>query len=72
MRAPPSFLIAAWFASGVLPTSLASPFAVQVINAQGPFGLPVYADTNAVLGAPATWYYDPLGGFGGGTTNRRV
>ncbi|HLP76652.1 MAG TPA: hypothetical protein VK327_06985, partial [Candidatus Paceibacterota bacterium] len=39
-----------------------SPYAVEVISAQGPFGPTVYGDTNSVLGAPATRYYDPSGG----------
>ncbi len=50
----------------------ASPFATEIVRATGPFGPASYGDTNAVLGAPATWFYDPFGAISGGTTNRRV
>ena len=50
--------------------SLASPFAVEVVRAHGPFGPAPYNDTNAVLGAPATRFYNAFGS--GGITNRRV
>ena len=72
MRAPQTILIALALVGGVMGTSPASPFATQVIRAQGPFGASVYGDTNAVLGAPATRFYDPFGAFSGGSTNRRV
>lgn len=49
-----------------------SPYATQVISANGPFGGTPYNDTNSVLGAPATWFYDPFAVFSGGATNRRV
>lgn len=49
-----------------------SPYATQVISANGPFGGLPYNDPNSVLGAPATWFYDPFAVFTGGATNRRV
>ncbi|HKS36374.1 MAG TPA: hypothetical protein VJW76_04230 [Verrucomicrobiae bacterium] len=72
MRAPKTLVILACLA-GVLPgKSQAGPYAVQIVAAQGPFGPSPYSDTNAVLGAPSTRFYDPFGGFGGGVTNPRV
>lgn len=47
-------------------------FATEVIAARGPFGPPPYDDPQAVLGPPATDFYDPLGAWSGGTTTRRV
>jgi hypothetical protein len=72
MRAPKTLVILAGFASVLLGTSQASPYAVQIVAAQGPFGNSPYGDTNAVLGAASTRFYDPFGGFGGGVTNPRV
>ena len=50
----------------------ASPFAAAVVAAQGPFGPSPYDDPASVLGMPSTNFYDPLGGWSGGTTVRRV
>jgi hypothetical protein len=72
MRAPQRILIALLLLSGRLAPSLANPYAVEVTRAHGPFGASPYDEPTAVLGAPATQFYDPLGAFSGGTTNRRV
>ena len=48
------------------------PFVTQVVSGHGPFGPSPYNDTNSLVGAPTTWFYDPFGSFSGGTTNRRV
>ena len=50
----------------------ANPFAATVIAAQGPFGASPYDDPASVLGMPSTNFYDPWGGWSGGTTVRRV
>ncbi len=50
----------------------ASPYATEIVRATGSFGAGTYGDTNAVLGAPATWFYDPFGVLLGGTSDRRV
>jgi len=52
--------------------AMASPFAIEVVAAQGPFGAAPYDDPASLLGRPSTNYYDPLGGWSGGTTVRRV
>lgn len=58
MRPAQKILITLTLVGGVLCTLSASPFANQVIRAQGSFGASVYGDTNAVLGAPATRFYN--------------
>lgn len=50
----------------------AARFAVEVVAARGPFGPPPYDDPQAVLGPPATDFYDPLGTWSGGAAVRRV
>ena len=50
----------------------ASPFATTVVAAQGPFGPSPYDDPASLLGMPSTNFYDPFGGWSGGTTARRV
>jgi hypothetical protein len=72
MHAPKTLVILAGLACCVLGTSLASPYAVQIVGAQGPYGNSPYDETNAVLGAASTRFYDPFGGFGGSVTNPRV
>lgn len=51
---------------------IANPFASEVLAAQGPFGASPYDDPASLLGMPSTNFYDPLGGWSGGTTVRRV
>lgn len=65
-------LIAACMVVGVSLPSLAGPHAVEIIRAQGPFGPAPYDDAAAVLGAPATRFYDPFGPLSGAPTNGRV
>lgn len=50
----------------------AGSFAGEVVGARGSFGPPPYDDPLAVLGPPATDFYDPLGAWSGGTATRRV
>ncbi len=50
----------------------AARFAVEVVAARGPFGPSPYDDPQAVLGPPATEFYDPLGTWSGGAAVRRV
>jgi hypothetical protein len=52
--------------------AVANPFAVEVVAAQGPFGASPYDDPASLLGMPSTNFYDPWGGWSGGTTGRRV
>ncbi len=52
--------------------ALSNPFAIEVVAAQGPFGATPYDDPVSVLGMPSTNFYDPWGGWSGGTTVRRV
>ncbi len=42
------------------------------MDARGPFGPPPYDDPEAVLGPPATDFFDPGGAWSGGTSTRRV
>ena len=49
-----------------------SPYATHIVAAQGPFGIAPYDDTNAVIGMPATDFYDPFGVFSGGDNPRFV
>lgn len=49
-----------------------NPFAVEIVAAQGPFGASPYDDPAALLGMPSTNFYDPWGGWSGGTKERRV
>jgi hypothetical protein len=53
------------------PTPL-SPYATSIVQAQGPFGPAPYNDPSAVLGMPATDFYDPFGVFSGGDHFRFV
>jgi hypothetical protein len=71
MRAPQTLILALGLAGGAL-SAAASPFATEIVRVTGPFGPTPYNDPNSILGAPATWFYDPLGAFSGGSTNRRV
>lgn len=72
MRPTQAVLIAISLAGGGIPAP-ASPFAVEVVESQGPFGAPPYYDNpGAVLGAPAAWFYDRFAAMSGGATNRRV
>ncbi len=48
---------------------LMSPFAVEIVAANGPFGAVPYDDPASVLGAPARDFYDP---FADGSKERRV
>jgi hypothetical protein len=50
----------------------ANPFAFEVVAAQTPFGASPYDDPASLLGMPSTNFYDPWGGWSGGTTERRV
>lgn len=50
----------------------AIPYATTVVGYGGITSFAPYNDPNAVLGAPATDFYDPWGGFGGGTNDRLV
>jgi len=72
MPATKSILITAWLAGGVGLTSLADPYAVEIIRAQGPFGPAPYDDAGALLGTPSTRFYDPFGPLYGASTNGRV
>ena len=73
MRAAQKILILLVLAGcGGLSSLPANPFATQVVRAVGPFGSSVYGNTNAVLGAPATRFYDPFAVWSGGITNPRV
>ncbi len=47
-------------------------FAAELVAAQGPFGPAPYDDPAAVLGPPATEFFDPLGAWSGGSPVRRV
>lgn len=49
-----------------------NPFGFEIVEAQGPFGAPPYDDPVSLLGKPSADYYDPQGGWSGGTTSRRV
>lgn len=49
-----------------------TPFAMEVVAAGGPFGPAPYDDPEAVLGPPATDFFDPWGMWSGGDTIRRV
>jgi hypothetical protein len=53
-------------------TGLASPYATTLVYSDGPFGNSPYDDPASVLGAPSTDFYDPWGGWSGGTNDRRV
>jgi hypothetical protein len=53
-------------------TPPSSPYATHLVQAQGPFGPAPYDDPNAVLGMPATDFYDPFGVFSGGDNARFV
>ena len=53
------------------PTPL-SPYGTQIVRAEGPFGPAPYDDPGAVLGTPATDFYDPFGIFSGGDNFRFV
>lgn len=78
--APPAAagVAALWLdiAPATLPTRAnpipAGPYAVEVVGVRGSFGPPPYDDPHAVLGPPATDFYDPLGAWSGGTATRRV
>jgi hypothetical protein len=50
----------------------ASPYATTLVDSGGAFGNSPYDDPASVLGAPSTDFYDPWGGWSGGTTDRRV
>lgn len=50
----------------------ANPFAFEIVAAQAPFGASPYDDPASLLGMPSTNFYDPWGGWSGGTTQRRV
>jgi hypothetical protein len=52
--------------------ALSNPFAIELVAAQGPFGPSPYDDPASLLGMPSTNFYDPWGGWSGGTTIRRV
>ncbi len=52
--------------------AFASPFATQVVDFGGVFGNSPYDDPASVLGKPSTDFYDPWGGWSGGTTDRKV
>ncbi len=41
--------------------ALASPYATEIVDSQGPFGNGIYGDPNAVLGKPTTDFYDSWG-----------
>jgi hypothetical protein len=47
-------------------------FAAEIVAAQGPFGPAPYDAPEAVLGPPATEFFDPLGAWSGGSPVRRV
>lgn len=47
-------------------------FAAEIVAAQGPFGPAPYDAPEAVLGPPATEFFDPLGAWSGGGPVRRV
>jgi hypothetical protein len=49
-----------------------SAYATGIASAQGPFGGAPYDVPNAVLGMPATDFYDPFGVFSGGDNPRFV
>ncbi len=49
-----------------------SAFAAEIVAIQGPFGPAPYDDPAAVLGPPATDFFDPLGAWSGGSPVRRV
>ncbi len=69
------FSFAAGFVSsepGEPAPAAANPFAFEVVAAQEPFGASPYDDPASVLGMPSTNFYDPWGGWSGGTTERRV
>jgi len=51
---------------------MTAPFAIELVAAQGPFGAAPYDDPAAVLGAPATDFFDPLAQWSGQTPVRRV
>jgi hypothetical protein len=53
-------------------TVFASPYATTLVDSGGSFGPSPYNDPASVLGKPATDFYDPWGGWSGGTTDRRV
>ncbi len=56
------------------PPALPAPgrFASELVAFQGPLGAPPYDDPASMLGMPATDFFDPWGGWSGGTTTRRV
>jgi hypothetical protein len=54
------------------PSGPSSPYAVEVVDYSSPFGPSPYDDPNAVLGMPATDFYDPMGSWSGGDDERMV
>jgi hypothetical protein len=72
MSAPRSILTAACLLGLGLTWVAAGPHALEVVRAQGPFGNAPYDDPAALIGAPATRFYDPLGPLFGSPTHGRV
>lgn len=67
-----AFVAAAALLQATATAMAANPFAAEIIDAQGPFGADPYDDPSAVLGMPATDFYDPLAQWSGGSPLRRA
>ena len=55
-------LVFVLLAAGLVVEAAASPYAVEVVDSNGPFGGSPYDDPSAVLGKPTTVFYDSWSG----------